>query len=205
MDELVAALSRSPDLAAQTLLGATVRAGPVTVRLTEVEAYAGVGEDPASHAHRGPTTRNEVMFGPAGVAYVYFVFGMHWCLNVVCGPVGEASAVLLRAGAVTGGVELARRRRGERVPDRELARGPACLTIALGIDGGATRTSMVDGRARCCSPRRRSRSTRSWSAAVPGSVSPAATTPHGGSGSPASRPSARTVAMPRAGRGAAPA
>ncbi|RQX59895.1 3-methyladenine DNA glycosylase, partial [Micromonospora chalcea] len=93
---------------ARTLLGWTVSAGGVTVRLTEVEAYAGTGEDPASHAHRGPTPRNQVMFGPAGHVYVYFVFGMHWCANIVCGRDGEAAAVLLRAGEVVGGVETAR-------------------------------------------------------------------------------------------------
>ncbi|MFJ6955464.1 DNA-3-methyladenine glycosylase, partial [Micromonospora aurantiaca (nom. illeg.)] len=96
---------------ARTLLGWTVSSGGVTVRLTEVEAYAGTGEDPASHAHRGPTPRNRVMFGPAGHVYVYFVFGMHWCANIVCGRDGEAAAVLLRAGEVVDGIETARERR----------------------------------------------------------------------------------------------
>lgn len=132
------------DAAARGLLGCRLRAGDVTLRLTEVEAYAGTGADPASHAHRGRTPRNDVMFGPPGYAYVYFVFGLHWCLNVVCGPVGEASAVLLRAGSIVDGVELARARRHSTV-DRELARGPARLTVALDIGVEANGTNLLDG------------------------------------------------------------
>lgn len=129
---------------ARTLLGWTVSANGVRVRLTEVEAYAGTGEDPASHAHRGPTPRNRVMFGPAGQVYVYFVFGMHWCANIVCGRDGEAAAVLLRAGAVVDGVDTARERR-PRASDRDLARGPARLVTALGLGRDANGTSAVDG------------------------------------------------------------
>ncbi|MGC4891944.1 DNA-3-methyladenine glycosylase [Micromonospora sp. DT227] len=129
---------------ARTLLGWTVSANGVRVRLTEVEAYAGTGEDPASHAHRGPTPRNRVMFGPAGHVYVYFVFGMHWCANIVCGRDGEAAAVLLRAGAVVDGVDTARERR-PRASDRDLARGPARLVTALGLGRDANGTSAVDG------------------------------------------------------------
>ncbi|XTZ19172.1 DNA-3-methyladenine glycosylase [Micromonospora echinospora] len=129
---------------ARALLGWELTAGGVRLRLTEVEAYAGTGEDPASHAHRGPTPRTRVMFGPAGHAYTYFVFGVHWCLNVVCGDEGEAAAVLLRAGEVVDGLDLARERRGE-VSDRDLARGPARLVVALGITAEANGTSMVDG------------------------------------------------------------
>ena len=129
---------------AQTLLGWHVRGDGVTVRLTEVEAYAGTGEDPASHAHRGPTPRTAVMFGPPGYAYLYFVFGVHWCLNVICGQDGEAAAVLLRAGEVVDGIELARSRRGG-VPDHDLARGPAHLVVALGVGADANGTSMIDG------------------------------------------------------------
>jgi DNA-3-methyladenine glycosylase len=122
---------------AAELLGWTLThvtdSGVVTVQLTEVEAYAGE-QDPASHAFRGSTPRNAIMFGEAGCLYVYFSYGMHWCANIVCGPVGRASAVLLRAGRVVEGVELARSRRGSKATGASLARGPACLTQALGID-----------------------------------------------------------------------
>ena len=110
--------------------------GLVAVELTEVEAYEGQS-DPASHAYRGKTRRNAVMFGPPGHAYVYFTYGMHFCVNLVCLGEGSASAVLLRAGAVIGGEDLARARRtrGEtRIASRDLARGPARLCQALDID-----------------------------------------------------------------------
>lgn len=118
---------------APRLLGARLAAGPVVVRLTEVEAYGGPA-DPGSHAFRGRTPRTAVMFGPAGRGYVYFSYGMHWCLNLVTGPDGTASAVLLRAGAVVSGLELARARR-PGASDRDLCRGPARLTRALAVDG----------------------------------------------------------------------
>ena len=123
---------------AQRLLGAYVVSdlppGRVVVRLTEVEAYAGE-QDPGSHAYRGRTPRTEVMFGEAGHVYVYFSYGMHWCANVVCGRVGTASAVLLRAGEVVCGLEVARVRRAASRTDRDLARGPARLCSALGVTG----------------------------------------------------------------------
>ena len=117
---------------ARDLLGKVVVHGEVAVRLTEVEAYAGA-RDPASHAYRGRTARNEVMFGPGGHAYVYFTYGMHFCVNLVCGPDGAAAAVLLRAGEVVDGTDVARARR-PGASDRDLARGPARLTKALAID-----------------------------------------------------------------------
>lgn len=145
-------MSDSPDLGflegpvlevAPRLLGAVLRHGDVAVRLTEVEAYDGAN-DPASHAHRGETPRSSVMFGPAGHLYVYFTYGMHHCCNVVCGPPGRASAVLLRAGEVIAGLELARSRRpGAR--DADLARGPALLCRTLGIDLTLNRSVLTGG------------------------------------------------------------
>jgi len=137
-----------PVLAAgRALLGAVLRVdspqGTVAVTLSEVEAYAGPA-DPASHAFRGRTPRNAVMFGPAGFLYVYFVYGMHWCCNVVCGPDGDASAVLLRAGRVTAGADLARSRRASARTDADLARGPARLATALGITGAGTGADLLD-------------------------------------------------------------
>ncbi|SED17063.1 DNA-3-methyladenine glycosylase [Nocardioides exalbidus] len=117
---------------APRLLGAVLTHGGVSLRLTEVEAYAGPG-DPGSHAFRGPTPRNAVMFGPPGRLYVYFVYGMHHCVNLVTGPEGEPGAVLLRAGEVVDGIDAARVRRPGS-SDRDLARGPARLCQALGID-----------------------------------------------------------------------
>ena len=133
--------------AGRELLGAVLEVdspqGTVAVALSEVEAYAGLA-DPASHAFRGRTARNAVMFGPAGFLYVYFVYGMHWCCNVVCGPEGEPSAVLLRAGRVVAGEELARARRPAARSTTELARGPARLASTLGLVGTDTGADLLD-------------------------------------------------------------
>ena len=122
---------------APTLLGCWLvtdrPAGRVALRLTEVEAYAGDGTDPAAHSHRGPTPRAAIMFGPPGRLYVYFSYGVHWCANVVVGDEGQGSAVLLRAGDVVVGEELAASRRPAARTPRDLARGPARLTQALAI------------------------------------------------------------------------
>jgi DNA-3-methyladenine glycosylase len=122
---------------ARDLLGRTIAHdgpdGRVAVRLTEVEAYDGP-DDPGSHAYRGRTARNATMFGPPGHVYVYFTYGMYYCANLVCGPVGRPSGILLRAGEVSaGGIESARRRRPSATADRDLARGPARLVMALGL------------------------------------------------------------------------
>lgn len=125
---------------APALLGARVTThldgATVTVRLTEVEAYDGQ-DDPGSHAFRGETARNTVMFGTAGHLYVYRHMGLHHCVNVVTGVEGRPSAVLLRAGEVVDGQDVARSRRqrsGVARTDRDLARGPARLAVALGLD-----------------------------------------------------------------------
>jgi len=125
------------------LLGALLTGRGVTVRLTEVEAYLGE-TDPGSHAFRGVTPRTRTMFGEPGHLYVYFSYGMHVCANVVCSPPGVASAVLLRAGEVVDGLDLARERRTTARTDLELARGPARLTKALGITLGDD-TAPLDG------------------------------------------------------------
>ncbi|MEO6712837.1 MAG: DNA-3-methyladenine glycosylase [Mycobacteriales bacterium] len=117
--------------------------GVVRARLVEVEAYQGA-DDPGSHAFRGQTPRNATMFGPAGHLYVYFTYGMHWCANIVCGAVGVAEAVLLRAAVVTDGRDIAGSRRPASTA-RDLARGPARLTKAFGIDGSWDGTDIVRG------------------------------------------------------------
>ncbi|MEU6062105.1 DNA-3-methyladenine glycosylase [Streptomyces sp. NPDC047097] len=137
-------LEVAPDLLGRTLVRMTDD-GPIELRLTEVEAYAGE-DDPGSHAYRGRTARNAVMFGPPGHAYVYFTYGMWHCLNLVCGPEDRASGVLLRAGEVRVGQELARKRRVSARSDKELAKGPARLATALDVD----RT--LDGTDTCAGP-----------------------------------------------------
>src|ERR1700710_1200575 len=143
-----AALEGAPDDGAPPLLGCWLVTdrpdGRVALRLTEVEAYSGEGTDPASRGHRGPTPRAEIMFGLPGRLYVYFSYGVHWCANVVVGPEGRGSAVLLRAGEVVVGEELAHSRRPAARKARDLARGPARLTQALGIGPGDKGADLLD-------------------------------------------------------------
>jgi len=127
-----AALAQSPQIAAQRLLGAQLHGSDgVIVRLVEVEAYGSVGEDPASHVYRGPTTRNEAMFGPVGSLYAYRSYGIHVCLNVVAHEEGAAGGVLLRAGQVVANPEEARRGR-PHLAAKQLASGPGRLGEAVG-------------------------------------------------------------------------
>ncbi len=143
----LADLLRGPVLdVAPRLLGAVLRHGEVACRITEVEAYDGSG-DPGSHAYRGPTARNAVMFGPPARLYVYFTYGMHYCCNVVCGPEGSASAVLLRAGEIVDGLDVARSRRTTAKGDRDLARGPANLCRALAIGAQENGHDLTSGTA----------------------------------------------------------
>ncbi|WP_211217113.1 DNA-3-methyladenine glycosylase [Agromyces italicus] len=127
---------QDPVQLAPLLLGAVLSFaapdGEVAIRLSELEAYRGVGEDPGSHAFRGRTPRNAVMFGDPGHLYAYFSYGMHVCLNIVARPAGTSSGVLLRGATVVQGLELARHRR-PGVADRDLARGPGRLSRALGV------------------------------------------------------------------------
>ena len=134
----VASLLRCDSLeVAPALLGAVIAVadsqGRVAIRLTEVEAYCGE-KDPGSHSFRGRTARNASMFEAGGCIYVYFTYGMHHCLNIVTGPAGVSRAVLLRGGEVVDGIEQARARRPAARTDRDLARGPARLCAALGLD-----------------------------------------------------------------------
>jgi len=133
---------------APALLGRRLRTafdGDITeVSITEVEAYGGE-DDAASHAHRGRTARNAAMFGPAGLLYVYRSYGLHWCLNVVAGPEGTGSAVLVRGGVPTKGRAVMARRRGR---DDHLCDGPGKLCQAVGVTGEHDGTSLRDGPVR---------------------------------------------------------
>lgn len=128
--------TRDPVTIAEELIGCILirrtGRGIVRVRITETEAYRGA-DDPASHAYRGPTQRNLPMFGMPGRLYVYLIYGMHHCMNLVAHPPGEAGAVLIRAAAVEQGIELVRLNR-PGAADSRLTDGPGKLAKALGID-----------------------------------------------------------------------
>ena len=147
-DRLPCAFFERPVLeVARELIGCTFLCDGVGGRLVEVEAYR-AADDPASHAYRGRTERNAVMFGPAGRLYVYFTMGLHFCVNVVCGAEGEAAAVLLRALEPASGLELMRARRG--LDDaRRLCSGPAKLTQALAITRADYGAPVCERSARC--------------------------------------------------------
>jgi len=121
-----------PEVLAPRLLGWRLSAGGVVGRIVEVEAYGGA-DDPASHAFGGPSARNASMFGPAGHLYVYLIYGMHLCANVVCGPPGVGAAVLIRAVEVVDGLDTAMAARGPEAARLGVGDGPAKLCQALGI------------------------------------------------------------------------
>jgi DNA-3-methyladenine glycosylase len=135
-------LEGNPVAIAPWLLNKVLVRGERAGRIVEVEAYHGAN-DAASHAYRGETRRTAVMFGPPGFLYVYFTYGMHWCANVVCGPDGEAAAVLIRALAPTAGFEAMRAARPAARRDRDLCSGPAKLCQALGITGTDNGTDLL--------------------------------------------------------------
>ncbi|KMS84489.1 DNA-3-methyladenine glycosylase [Prauserella rugosa] len=140
-------LAVDPVALAPWLLGCVLEShseeGTVRVRLAEVEAYRGL-DDPASHCYRGRTPRNDVMWGPAGHLYVYFVYGMHFCANVVGLTDGKPGAVLVRAGEVLEGQELARTRRPTARGNGTVAKGPAVLTSVLGLDAAHNGIDLTD-------------------------------------------------------------
>ena len=136
--------SRDSRELAPLLLNKVLVHGDRTVRLVEVEAYAG-SEDPGSHAYRGMRPRNATMFGPPGHLYVYRSYGVHWCANAVCGDEGWASAVLLRGATPLTGIEEMYACRPGIVRDRDLCGGPGRLCQALGIDGTFDSTDIVKG------------------------------------------------------------
>ena len=132
----------APQLLNKILAAADGRSG----RIVEVEAYLGP-IDPAAHTYRGKTPRNATMFGPAGHMYVYFTYGMHWCCNCVCGPVGSGSGVLIRALEPLHGLAQMRAARPRIVADRDLCRGPARLTQAMDISGSQNGIDLVSALA----------------------------------------------------------
>jgi DNA-3-methyladenine glycosylase len=132
----------APDLLGR-LLVRRVEGQTLIGRIVECEAYQ--EDDPASHSFRGSTNRTEVMFGLPGRLYVYFTYGMHYCMNVVTGTEGEGSAVLLRAVEPVEGLAWMRERRGV-VQDRSLCRGPARLTQAYGVGQAENGTDLVEGK-----------------------------------------------------------
>jgi DNA-3-methyladenine glycosylase len=137
------ALEVAPDLLGRRLVHHAVD-GVVAGRIVETEAYTGP-EDLAAHSARGRTARNRTMFGPPGHLYVYLIYGIHHCINVVCGPGDKPEAVLIRAVALEDGIDLARARRGAQTPEARLASGPGNVARAFGIDRSMDGVDLLAG------------------------------------------------------------
>jgi DNA-3-methyladenine glycosylase len=135
--------AQDSQVVAPLLLGAILEVGELSGRIVETEAYGG-SDDAASHAFRGETPRNSVMFGPPGHLYVYFTYGMHYCANVVTGAAGDGQAVLIRAIEPLSGLETMRARRVKANKDRDLTNGPAKLCVAFGINAEHNGCDLMD-------------------------------------------------------------
>jgi DNA-3-methyladenine glycosylase len=139
---------RPTELVARELLGTmlecTTPEGTTHARIVETEAYLGP-DDPACHAAAGLTRRTEHLFGPPGMSYVYFIYGMYWCFNAVTRERGHGAAVLIRAVHPVAGIDLMRRRRPRAHRDRDLTNGPGKLCLAMGIVGEMNGTSLRTG------------------------------------------------------------
>ncbi len=136
--------SRDTEEVARASVGKILVCGATVGRIVETEAYLGPS-DRAAHAWHGITPRTRVLFGPPAHAYVYRSYGVHWCLNFVCGPEGTAGCVLVRALEPLAGIASMRRRRGAGTPLEKLASGPGNLTRAMGIEGKHNGTSLLHG------------------------------------------------------------
>jgi DNA-3-methyladenine glycosylase len=136
---------RDTEIVARELLGAVIECrsddGAVSGRIVETEAYVGE-HDLACHAAAGRTARTEPLYGPPGIAYVYFIYGMYWCVNAVTRAKNEPSAVLIRAVEPLDGIDVMRRRRPSARRDVDLTNGPGKLCLALGIDGRLNRHAL---------------------------------------------------------------
>ncbi len=135
---------RSAEAVARALLGTILVHGPAAGRIVETEAYLGM-QDAAAHAAAGLTARTRVLFGPPGHAYVYFIYGMYECLNLVAEPDGSPGCVLIRALEPVAGIEEMRARRGDIRKEEDLANGPGKLTIAMGISRALNGSDVTAG------------------------------------------------------------
>lgn len=142
-DDLRALLGEDLFAGARALLGCRLVSGVLSARIVEVEAYS-QEDDPGSHAHRGPTPRNGTMFGEPGRAYVYFTYGMHWMLNVSARPLGQGSAILIRAAEPLEGLPTMHARRPKAVRDEDLLNGPAKLAQAFGVTRNLDGLDLLD-------------------------------------------------------------